>query len=657
MHAAKVMRTARLAALVVLIGISFGLPEPVDSQVDQPSTDLTGSRDPEAARQAAPGTDAEALPDTQPRRPRIASAALEEDEPPIDLCVGRGVTRRFEHALPPQPPELDVVLAFDTTGSMGGIIAEMKSKGEEVLRDVADRFPDARFGVASFRDYPFSPYGSKGDVAWQVEQEISASWLRARNAIRGLAVGGGGDGPESYSRVLFEAAHPDNSLGWRSSARRVLIVLGDNYPHDDDLNEGVPYPQPVNPGATYRTGVAEPWLDPGRSGDRGNNRDTSDDIDFQSALVDLRDREVTLLVVMNSWGRVAGGTAKSPVERYWDHWAGQTAPGGFAIGVGDPIDVADAVLELVDISTRRIGNLQVRADPVLYADWLESEPPDYRDVSVPTEGLTLGFDVTVSPPAGTAPGDYTFDLVMAGDGAEYKRRKVLVRVSPPCTETPTPTPTITPSATPSPTNTPSPTPTPTPRSAYLPVIHRECVPKKVPIDLVMVIDTSSSMTGGKVEAAKSAALSFVDAVASERDHVAVVAFDREARIALPLSADLERVRQAIAALETRRGTRIDRGLESAAAVLSGSGARAGADRVIVLLTDGRTEAGSEAPMSGIAAELREGGVDIWVIGLGEDMLDHQLQAIAGRPDRIKLAPTPESLEEVYASIAREIPCR
>ena len=57
-------------------------------------------------------------------------------------------------------------------------------------------------------------------------------------AINRLWTGGGADGPESYSRVLFEATAPDNPLGWREDARKALIILGDNFPHDNDINEG-----------------------------------------------------------------------------------------------------------------------------------------------------------------------------------------------------------------------------------------------------------------------------------------------------------------------------------------------------------------------------------------------------------------------------------
>ena len=111
------------------------------------------------------------------------------------------------------------------------------------------------------------------------------------------------------------------------------------------------------------------------------------------------------------------------------------------------------------------------------------------------------------------------------------------------TATSTPKPTLTASPTKSvptstPTVTPSATATPQPAPAYLPLILRErCNPEYERSDIALVIDTSSSMTGQKIEDARAAALSFVGMIdlAPGRSQVAVVRYDREAEVVRELT--------------------------------------------------------------------------------------------------------------------------
>src|SRR5438876_915659 len=58
------------------------------------------------------------------------------------------------------------------------------------------------------------------------------------------------DGPESYSRVLFES-YSDPNIGWRSGAKRVMVNFGDDVPHDCNYDAII--------GGTHDTGH-----DPGR---------------------------------------------------------------------------------------------------------------------------------------------------------------------------------------------------------------------------------------------------------------------------------------------------------------------------------------------------------------------------------------------------------
>jgi Mg-chelatase subunit ChlD len=230
------------------------------------------------------------------------------------------------------------------------------------------------------------------------------------------------------------------------------------------------------------------------------------------------------------------------------------------------------------------------------------------------------------------------------------------------TSTPPPTPTPPPGQSPSATPTEehrAPTATSDPRPLYLPFAQNWRCPAPRPVDIILVMDVSSSMTGDKLAAAKQAAAHFVALfdLRAGRDRAAVVSFDSEARVVQELTHSLADVAGGLAALAPTPGTRIDRGLSVAAAELTGPRRRLGADRAIVLLTDGRPVAGTETATIDEGALARSVGIDIWAIGLGQDADPALLAQITGSSEKVLLAPQPADLEAVYREVAGGIVCR
>ena len=239
--------------------------------------------------------------------------------------------------------------------------------------------------------------------------------------------------------------------------------------------------------------------------------------------------------------------------------------------------------------------------------------------------------------------------------------------TPSLTATPRPSATVQPSATPEATSTapPSPSPTaspvpptasPSPAPSYLPLLLREhCDPQRALTDAILVLDSSSSMAGAKIEAARQAGLSFIAALRLPEDHVGLVAFSRGIDLSHPLSGDEAVLEAAVRGIQVSSGTRIDLGLEEARNLLE-RGARGGdVIPVIVLLTDGIQEALPERPLA-IAGDLRAAGVTLYAVGLGADVDSAYLLQLAGDPSRRYLSPRPEDLAAIYAQIARRIPC-
>jgi Mg-chelatase subunit ChlD len=199
--------------------------------------------------------------------------------------------------------------------------------------------------------------------------------------------------------------------------------------------------------------------------------------------------------------------------------------------------------------------------------------------------------------------------------------------------------------------------------AYLPFgAARACFRSGMPLDVVLVLDASLSMDEPagdgrtKLEAARSAAGDFVDLLQLGQDQVAVIAFHSEARRVAGLTRDREVLRDALAAITTASGTRIDRGLAAAWAALI-DGGRRGARPVVILLTDGLQAA--EAPAGvvlGEAARLKAAGALVYTIGLGNAIDRPLLAAVAGRPEDYFESPTAGDLARIYGQIIERLAC-
>jgi Mg-chelatase subunit ChlD len=196
-----------------------------------------------------------------------------------------------------------------------------------------------------------------------------------------------------------------------------------------------------------------------------------------------------------------------------------------------------------------------------------------------------------------------------------------------------------------------------PKPIYLPVLYRNrCLPRKQPVDVALVIDSSSTMTGEKHAAAKLAARGFVARLRLPDDHAAIVGFNRTAWLALGLTGDRDALDAAIDGLAIVPGTVIDAGLRTATTELLGVRARPGTTRVIVLLSDGLNNAGP-APVRAAASAARAGGIAIYTVGYGDGADLPLLEEVAGDVRRAYVAAGPEDFARIYAEIAGVIGCR
>ncbi len=138
------------------------------------------------------------------------------------------------------------------------------------------------------------------------------------------------------------------------------------------------------------------------------------------------------------------------------------------------------------------------------------------------------------------------------------------------------------------------------------------------IDIVILIDTSSSMTtpdlGGqaRIEVAKKVVHDFLGGL--KNDRAGVVIFSAEALVLSPLTLDYAAAQRLVEPVQAGRplrdGTAIGTGLATGLNVLRDSTARG---KVAVLLTDGQNNAGEIQPMDG-AQMAKLLGVRLYTIG-------------------------------------------
>jgi hypothetical protein len=120
---------------------------------------------------------------------------------------------------------VDVVISFDTTGSMYPCLTQVRRKVEELVKRLFEEVPGIRMGVVAHGDYC-----DAGSTYVTKIQDLSDDMKRICHFVQNVGSSGGGDAPECYELVLHEA----RSLAWRAGATRALVMIGDERPHEPD---------------------------------------------------------------------------------------------------------------------------------------------------------------------------------------------------------------------------------------------------------------------------------------------------------------------------------------------------------------------------------------------------------------------------------------
>ena len=160
--------------------------------------------------------------------PTAVGATITPATDAVQVAAGSSVDHLISVDVPAVPPKADILIAIDTTGSMGASIAQAKTDANSIVSGVQGSVADTQFAIVGFKD---SSDGATNE--YQVVQAMTSSSAAVQTAINGLSAGGGGDAPEAHNLVFHNSYTPATGglIGWRSGTKKIVVVISDAQPH------------------------------------------------------------------------------------------------------------------------------------------------------------------------------------------------------------------------------------------------------------------------------------------------------------------------------------------------------------------------------------------------------------------------------------------
>jgi len=121
--------------------------------------------------------------------------------------------------------KFDLLVAIDTTGSMGDEISFLNSELRSILDEIRSSHPglDIRLGLVAYKD--------EGDDYVTRTAPFTSDLRKMQAQFVELGASGGGDYPEAMDQALGRAV----ALDWRDDAVKSLLLVADAPPHDQNI--------------------------------------------------------------------------------------------------------------------------------------------------------------------------------------------------------------------------------------------------------------------------------------------------------------------------------------------------------------------------------------------------------------------------------------
>lgn len=145
----------------------------------------------------------------------------------VNVAEEENAKKAFDKVSPKEIGLLDMVIAFDTTGSMSAYIGAVRKEVSELIPNLFRDNENLRLGIVAFGDYCDMNSAKDFGIAYQClmptdnENDIIKFVCESKNTS-------GGDSDEFYELVIKKIVE---ETPWREGSTRVLLLISDSAPH------------------------------------------------------------------------------------------------------------------------------------------------------------------------------------------------------------------------------------------------------------------------------------------------------------------------------------------------------------------------------------------------------------------------------------------
>ena len=120
---------------------------------------------------------------------------------------------------------LEIAFLFDSTGSMGSLLADAKRDLLEMIELIEELVPSTRISLITYRD--------RGDDYTTRSTRLGIGHFEALAFLASVTADGGGDHPEAVDAALKVA----RQLRWKRNAQKIVVIIGDAPPHSRRISK------------------------------------------------------------------------------------------------------------------------------------------------------------------------------------------------------------------------------------------------------------------------------------------------------------------------------------------------------------------------------------------------------------------------------------
>lgn len=140
----------------------------------------------------------------------------------------------FAQVAPKHIGKLDMVIAFDTTGSMAQYIGAVRKEVSELIPQLFKDNEDLRLGIVAFGDYCDMNNAQDFGDAFQCIAPTANENALIKFVLNSKDTSGG-DGPEFYELVIKKIVEETQ---WREGSTRTILLIADAEPHEVGYSYG-----------------------------------------------------------------------------------------------------------------------------------------------------------------------------------------------------------------------------------------------------------------------------------------------------------------------------------------------------------------------------------------------------------------------------------